>query len=183
MKSSILSALRVLLLLMLAPACNQSFLEIYPFTSVNEATLSTKEGVNGLLIGAYSLLDGGGAVGGGTASRLSVFTGTDDGRTGEEAGVNALNAFLTDPSMAQFNNRWSFLYSAVQRCNDVLKILPKVESITAEEALQIEAEARFLRGIYYLYLVMHWKKCPLDRRDHQLFERKLLCNKYRPGLS
>ncbi len=160
MKPNVLFVFTGLLLLVLTPSCNKNFLEIQPFASVNETTLSTKEGVNGLLIGAYSLLDGGGAVGGNYTSGWTVLLATDDARIGTESGVSPINAFLTDPSMAQFNDRWRFLYSAVQRCNDVLRILPKVDNITSDEALQVEAEARLLRGVYYLYLAMLWKNVP-----------------------
>ncbi len=160
MKNRIFSTSLVFLLLALTPSCHKSFLEIEPFASLNESTLSSKEGVNGLLVGAYSLLDGGGAVGGDYTSGWSVLIATDDARIGTESGVSPIDAFLTDPSMAQFNSRWRFLYSAVQRCNDVLKLLPKATNISTEEALQVEAEARFLRGIYYLYLTMLWKNVP-----------------------
>ncbi len=53
-------------------SCNKDYLEIEPIGSVNISTLATKYGVNGVLIGAYSLLDGRGAVGGGQFSRPRV---------------------------------------------------------------------------------------------------------------
>src|SRR5947208_2505044 len=39
-------------------SCSDSFLDVTPKASLNKATLSTYKGVNALLIGAYSLLDG-----------------------------------------------------------------------------------------------------------------------------
>lgn len=141
-------------------SCNESFLEKEPFGSISEKPLATLTGVNGVLIGAYSLLDGGGAVGGGFRSGWTVLLAPDDARIGTESGASTINTFLIDESMSEFNNRWSFLYSAIQRCNDVLKILPKVNDIKPEEAIQIEAEAKFLRGIYYLKLAMLWKNVP-----------------------
>jgi len=147
-------------LLLLILSCNESFLEKQPYASISETTLATKEGIDGVLLGAYSLLDGGGAVGGGYASGWTVLLAPDDARLGTESGGSTINAFLIDPSMSQFNDRWRFLYSAVQRCNDVLKLLPKATDLRPEDAIQLEGEARFLRGIYYLYLVMLWGNVP-----------------------
>lgn len=39
-------------------------------------------------------------------------------------------------------------------------MLPNVKDATASDMVQIEAEARCLRGIYYMYLVMMWKNVP-----------------------
>lgn len=160
MKINVFYLAMVLSLLIITPSCNKSFLEISPFASLSEQTLTTKAGVNGLLIGAYSLLDGVGAAGGNYTSGWTTLIATDDARIGTESGVSPINAFLTDPSMAEFNNRWRFLYSAVQRSNDVLRLLPKVTNITPDESLQVEAEAKLLRGIYYLYLAKLWKNVP-----------------------
>src|SRR5687768_2640690 len=55
-------------LLLMFATCKKAFLEITPAGPVSEQTLQNAEGVNGLLIGAYSLLDGSGAPGGGTTS-------------------------------------------------------------------------------------------------------------------
>ena len=44
-------------------SCSKSFLERDPLGDISEATLSNKTGIEGLLIGAYSLLDGWGASG------------------------------------------------------------------------------------------------------------------------
>jgi starch-binding outer membrane protein, SusD/RagB family len=147
------------LLLMLA-ACKQEFLQVTPAGPVSEQTLENAEGVNGLLIGAYSLLDGGGAPGGGTTSWWHALAATDDAKQGSEMGVTILDAFLYDATTTQFNSRWSFLYAAVQRCNDVIRLTPRATDATAAQKTQFLAEARFLRGVYYLYLGMGWKNVP-----------------------
>src|SRR5690606_25326107 len=114
-------------LVLISMSCSETFLEKKPYGSISESTLSTAPGVDGLLVGAYSLLDGGGAAGGGYTSGWTVLLAPDDARIGTESGANAINTFMIDASMAQFNDRWRFLYSAVQRCNDVLKLLPKAK--------------------------------------------------------
>jgi starch-binding outer membrane protein, SusD/RagB family len=148
------------LLLLTTLSCQKSFLEVRPYASLSETTLSTKAGVDGLLIGAYSLLDGGGAPGAGWASAWWTIIAPDDARGGCEDSATPYNCFMIDAADAGINDRWRFLYAAVNRCNDVLILLPKVKDASAADALQIEAEAKFLRGIYYLYLAMLWKNVP-----------------------
>ena len=141
-------------------SCSKSFLEISPFSSVSEATLANKNGANGLLIGAYSLLDGGGETGGGYGSGWEALVATDDARKGSETGVSNMDAFIYDENEPILQDRWKFIYAAVQRCNDVLKIVPKITDATDDEKTQFVAEARFLRGIYYLQLATLWKNVP-----------------------
>jgi hypothetical protein len=142
------------------PSCDESYLEVKPFASLSESTVSTKAGVDGLLIGAYSLLDGGGATGGNYTTGWEQMAAPDDARLGTESGAWAGDAFMWDPNASNFNDKWTFLYAAVKRCNDVILLIPKAKDATAAEALQFEAEAKFLRGIYYLQLAIGWKNVP-----------------------
>lgn len=147
-------------LVLLFNSCSKGFLEINPFATVSEQTLSTKEGIYGTLIGAYSLLDGGGATGGGYVSGWTALLATDDARQGSDSGVTILDAYTFDATESRFNSRWAFLFAAIQRCNDVLNLTGKVENLTEADALQFKAEARFLRGFYYLQLATLWKNVP-----------------------
>ena len=148
------------LLFFISISCEESFLEKNPYGSLSESTLSTKPGLDGLLIGAYSLLDGGGAIGGDIWAGWEYLLSPDDARMGTESGASEINTFSVDASFQYIQARWQFQYAAVQRCNDVLRMLPKVTDLKPEEALQIEAEAKFLRGIYYFYLAAIWKNVP-----------------------
>jgi hypothetical protein len=79
-----------LTLLVVLAACTKSFLEKEPLGPIGENTLATKAGVNGLLIGAYSLLDGEGSPGSNEGSAVSnwFFGGvaSDDAHKGSEYG-------------------------------------------------------------------------------------------------
>ena len=108
-----------LLFFLITFSCNEDFLDIDPFGSLGETTLSTKAGADGVLIGAYSLLDQGGTVGGGYTTGLSHFTGNDEFNRGTESGGSVTNCFLINSAMPEFNNKWRFLYAAINRCNDV----------------------------------------------------------------
>lgn len=147
-------------LFLLTLSCSDNFLEYEPYGSLSETVLSTKNGIDGVLIGAYSLLDFGGARGGGYTIGLSGFTGADEHNRGTESGGSTIDCFMIDPSIANFENFWNFEYSAINRCNDVLKLLPKIKDATSAELIQFEGEARFLRGVYYLYMVMMFKNVP-----------------------
>lgn len=150
----------ILFLCVTTLSCSRSYLEIQPFGTVSEEILKNKEGVNGLLIGAYSLLKGGGTLSGSYDNGWTSLLAPDDARMGSESGVSVEDAFLFDATTSSLNNRWRFIYAAVQRCNDVIRILPEVTDATESEKTQIEAEAKFLRGIYYLQLATLWKNVP-----------------------
>ena len=50
----------------------------------------------------------------------------------------------------------------MQRANDVLRVLAKVpaDAITADQATQVKAEARFLRAVYHFTAAMMWRNVP-----------------------
>lgn len=161
MKYTVLFAFSLLLL----GGCNKSFLEQRPIGALDETVLATRSGVNGLLIGAYSLLDNNGSVSLANSSlSMHVFTSmaSDDSFVGTipNALLASIEGFTHDPTTAIFNDKWRICYSAIQRCNDVLRLLPKVTEIDEAEALQIAAEARFLRGVYHLNTALLWGNIP-----------------------
>lgn len=149
-------------------SCKKDFLEKAAIGSTSEATLSTKAGADALLIGAYSLLDNGGTSGGGWPSGKWIFGGvtSDDAHTGTEAGalqpVPSFENYTLDATLYPLNDKWKFFYSAIQRANDVLRLLPKIpkESITVDQANQIKAEAIFLRAVYHFEAAIMWKNIP-----------------------
>lgn len=156
----IFNKLIILFLCIGSLSCSRSFLEIQPFGSVSEDILKNKEGVDGLLIGAYSLLKGGGTLSGNYDNGWTSLLAPDDARMGSESGVSVEDAFLFDATTPSLNNRWRFIYGAVQRCNDVIRVVNEITDATENEKTQILAEARFLRGVYYLQLATLWKNVP-----------------------
>lgn len=150
-------------------ACKDDFLEIDAKGSLSESVLANEAGVNGLLIGAYSLLNNGGTSGGSWPSGRWIFGGvtSDDAHTGTEAGalqpVPQYESYTATAATPGFNDRWKVLYAGVQRANDVLRLLSEVVEngeITAENALQIESEAIFLRAVYHFEAALMWRNIP-----------------------
>ncbi len=148
------------LALLITSSCDESYLEINPYGSVSEATLANEAGLDKILIGAYSLLDGGGTVGGNYTTGIGRLRGGDEVTQGTETGPSVYNAMLFDQSDGAILDKWRNYYSAINRTNDVLRMIPKVTDASPEKLTQVEAEARFLRGVYYLYLAMFYKNVP-----------------------
>lgn len=152
--------------------CKKSFLERESMGSLSESVLENKAGVNGLLIGAYSLLDYVGANGTDqtfyTSSTNWVLSdvASDDSHKGSEYGDIAdyqlIEAYKETPVTIPLNSIWVAIYAGIQRANDVLRVLAKVTdgSISDAEAEQIKAEAVFLRGVYHLEAALVWKNVP-----------------------
>lgn len=149
-------------------ACKKEFLERAPLGSLDQGNLTTSAGVSGLLIGAYSLLDGYGGEGGGFATAASnwVFGGvaSDDAYKGSDPGDQAdivsIETYTANASNPYFNDKWRHLYDAVQRSNDVLRVMAEVEGMSDTEKKVAGAEARFLRAHYHFELKRIWNMVP-----------------------
>lgn len=138
------------------------------------STLANKAGVDGLLIGAYSLLDGyyNGQPYNQWGSSISNWTyggiGSDDAYKGsttidqapdapaieQHVGIATTNGYIA--------SKWQVNYAGVQRANSVILEVPLVKdgSETAAAGTIAIAEARFLRGIYHFELVKVFGNVP-----------------------
>ncbi|AKD55464.1 RagB/SusD family nutrient uptake outer membrane protein [Spirosoma radiotolerans] len=152
-------------------SCTKEYLEVGAIGATSETTLANKAGVNGLLVGAYSLLDGWGVPNTtyyfiGVSNWIYGGVTSDDAHTGTQASalppMESVESYKYDATMAPFNNKWIVLYAGVQRANDVLRLLAKVtdNSMTAEEIKQIKAEATFLRAVYHFEAAKLWENVP-----------------------
>ena len=158
-------------------SCTKSFLERQPQGALSEATLTTADGVNTLLIGAYGALDlqdnNNGTVvslGGGNAWACSPdnwlmgsVAGADahkgsDG--GDQAAMVPFATMTIDASNSNLNDRWRADYEGITRCNSVLKILPNVTNMSDADKTNVEAQARFIRGHFYFDLKKIFDKVP-----------------------
>jgi len=151
---------------LLVTSCSEDFLEKNPQGQLSESVLSSVDGLEALLIGAYAMLDGNAGWDAGDMWRSTttnwVFGNvyTDDAYKGTDVGdqpqINPIERYEHDASNAYFITKWSAMYDGISRCNDVLKILIEAEekeAIEADLATQMRAEARFLRAFYHLELV------------------------------
>jgi hypothetical protein len=153
-------------------ACKKSFLDKQPLGSLALSNVSNKAGVQTLLIGAYSLLDGETGLDNvgydyGSAGSNWVYGSicADDSYKGSTPGDQP-NAVLlqswsiSSATTAYLNQKWKKLYNGIQRANEVLRVLPNVTDMPDADKKIVEAEAKFLRGFYHSDGKKMWNNIP-----------------------
>jgi hypothetical protein len=150
----------------------KKFLDKTPTGSLNTVVLANKAGVDGLLIGAYALVDGvynnqaGATWATGTDNWIYGSVAADDAHKGSTPGDQPDAASIEARTMNGVNDyldpKWRMNFAGVQRANDVIREIPMVKdgSLTAENIAQATAEARFLRGFYHFELAKLWRNVP-----------------------
>ena len=160
-------------------SCKKDFLNRQPQGSVNASTLTTKVGVNVLLVGAYAALSGQDyddaagniqSLGGGNAWAVSpsnwlwgsvaggdAHKGSDGG---DQVTMIPVATFTIDPSNDLINDKWKAVYEGITRCNSVLKVLPQVPDMMPVEKTNAKAQARFLRAHFYFELKRLYNNVP-----------------------
>src|SRR5690606_17144206 len=64
-------------------------------------------------------------------------------------------------------------YNGIGRCNALLDNIDRNTVLSAQAIVQMKAEARFLRALYYQILVTYYKDVPLITTEAQLEQRDL----------
>jgi hypothetical protein len=155
----LLSIATIALLLSILYACNETFLEQSPTGSTSEEVLATETGVNNLLIGAYAgLMELGsydhqwGAICDGPENWVFGGVCSGDATKGmsptNESAINSLENSTVTPQNYYCDTKWKFLFDAINRTNDVLKVMATCVPPLEEEAT-IKAEALFLRAYFH----------------------------------
>ena len=167
----------VLTSLVLFVACKKSYLDVPPTGSLSPDLLANKIGVAGLLVGAYSLLDGEGSGAGtgngpwATSSSNWVYASVagGDAHKGSDPGdqnlITPIEQWNCLPSNGYIDQLWQQRYDGVQRANDVLRIMRKAKDLTPADTLEFTAEARFLRAHYHFELRKAFGKIPWVSED------------------
>jgi starch-binding outer membrane protein, SusD/RagB family len=168
-KFKIVGVITVALLVGLTNSCKEEFLEVTPNGALDASVLATAEGVDALLIGAYSMLDGVSGQGFGWEAASSNWVygsirgmeankGTD---AGDQPDINPIQTFSENSSNPYLNVKWRSVYEAISRCNSTLLVLAEAESagtVTADEAASFRKQARTLRGWYHFEAYRMWAK-------------------------
>jgi starch-binding outer membrane protein, SusD/RagB family len=138
-------------------SCKSDFLEVKPTGQLSESSLSSKDGVEGSLIGAYTLLGGAGY------SRLSasnnwVFGSINGGdankgtNAGDYSAINSIQRYESLAGNGDISASWAAKYEGISRANNALRLLATAKDISDADKKRISGEARFLRGHYYFEL-------------------------------
>lgn len=154
--------------------CSDNFLDIRPAGDINQFVLANEKGINTLLVGAYSMLDGVSAqFGWGSASSNWVFGSIRgmEANKGADAGdespdLSAIQNFSETSDIweaSYLNVKWREVYEAVSRCNSVILVINQAladDNITQSQADLFMEQARALRGWYHFEAWRMWAKIP-----------------------
>ncbi len=151
----------LLMMLVGVLACSEDFTESTAYGALSDDALANAEGVDLLLVGAYSLLDGHSDTGSSdwekTADGWWYDAISDDAHkgstNGDQADLFLIETFDWNTTNPYFGGKWRALYASVNRCNAVLSLINKIEE---GDFTQQEAEARFLRAHYNFELQKGW---------------------------
>lgn len=151
-------------------ACKEDFLDVKPKGSLDQVVLANEKGINYLLIGAYSMLDGvSSQFGWEAASSNWVYgdirglignKGTD---AGDQPDINPIQSFSETSTNPYLNVKWRSVYEAVSRCNSVINVTNQAlndGTITQQQADLFLKQARTLRGWYHFEAWRMWEKIP-----------------------
>jgi hypothetical protein len=172
MKKITLSIVSLATLGVITWSCSKSFLERNPIGTLDANTLANKKGVEALLVGAYSVLDGfvnGGGIflGGWQSSGTNWVYGSicgQDAHKGTDAGdqpdINSIESFTSTSTNGYYLTKYQVVYEGVARANSVLKTMKNATDISDADRKRIEGEARFLRGHYHFEAKKMWNNVP-----------------------
>lgn len=139
--------------LFIALSC-QDFLKEEVYTQYDPATyLQTEEGINSILVAAYSNM----VVTSAMRDRmytLNEFPGDImwDWGGGYEAIAVLFMTFTWDSQNTMFSAPWRQYYQSIRNANALLDNIDQVTSLSPEKVKQFKAEARFIRAADYYYL-------------------------------
>lgn len=156
-----------LLISIISTGCKKSFLDVDSTTGVTLQELSSKAGVQQLLIGAYHDVtgltvksswwstSGTNWVYGDITSGDAFRGGTNDGADGV-----TIEHFLTQSSTGYLGDKWRTVYDGVARCNKTILAANAATDMTDAEKIAAIAEARFLRGHFHFEAKKMWNNVP-----------------------
>jgi starch-binding outer membrane protein, SusD/RagB family len=164
-------------------SCGKDWLDVRPESTVDQYTLANKEGIEAILVGAYSMLDGVTEVSfidwGGASSNwlyseirgLIANKGTDAGDSWEGQAIIHYSETATNPML---NAKWRSVYEAVSRCNCVIMVAKQAladATISQDQADLYIEQARTLRGWYHFEAWKMWNMIPYV--DENTYQNKL----------
>ena len=166
-----------ILSLILVAACRDSFFEKLPPSASTASALYNEQGIDLLLLGAYSLLDGVGATSNGSRDYGNPYLlggAASNWLTGDvRAGDASKGSTTTDipqgyqierhdlqPNNAVINAKWQVCYDGISRCNEVLRAVKNTRDASQQFLDEKAAEGRFLRGHYYFELKKMYNNIP-----------------------
>ncbi|MDR1624378.1 MAG: RagB/SusD family nutrient uptake outer membrane protein, partial [Tannerellaceae bacterium] len=153
-------------------SCSASFLSEEPVGELSPEQAQNKENIEGIIISAYSVLDGqfddaSSGLNSGCSNWQFADVVSDDaykggGGTGDQNQIHLMEIFNTNPTILDFERKWLALYEGVKRCNQAIRVLEASDYDKKEQRL---GEMKFLRAHFYFNLKIIYNQIPyIDER-------------------
>ncbi len=151
-------------------SCKSDFLTVAPTGGLDQGLLQNVKGIDALLIGAYSMIDGVNANYGweatssnwvyGSIRGMEANKGTDGG---DQPDINPIQTYSETATNPYLNVKWREVYEAISRCNSVITVSTKAlaaSKITQAQFDNFVLQAKALRGWYHFEAWRMWNMVP-----------------------
>lgn len=145
-------------------SCEDDYLEKYPLDQPSDQTFYSTQAELDLAVNAiYQVM----YWESNSPTWLLFDCSTDLGwnRSERGGGLQALGSGSYTPNQGLFSTLWDKMYTGIGRVNSLLKYMPERATasgaITEEQENIYAAQARFLRGLFYMYLTSYYGDVPL----------------------
>lgn len=175
MKKIVYSAMVLVLLTTALAGCKKDFLNQEPYSlTATETYYTTEQEAINALVGCYTVMNAAQiqnitpSLGGGSMlfgeQLLFVLNGSTDEAVNRNGAISPVTPYgIADYSSASdiMRQTWFAFYNGIQQTNLVIE---KVDAISMDDTRkqQIKAEAKFLRGLYHMYLAMMYGDIPIN---------------------
>ena len=149
-------------------ACNEKeFLDLPPQASLDNASLTTGEGISYLINAAYAALAGPNVTFGAMSSPVNHWIEGElhsdnaykgGGGPSDNTNMHMIETNAIDASHGLLNGWWQALYQSIRRTNMALNALDDLTVAEVPELEYLKAEMRVLRAHYYFELSRHFNK-------------------------
>jgi hypothetical protein len=151
-------------------SCKKDFLDVKPTGSLDQGLLTTTDGIEALLVGAYSMLDGVSSQFGWEAASSNWVYGSIRGMegnkgtdSGDQPDINPLQTFSETATNPYLNVKWRAVYESISRCNSAIMVITKALAAGKIDQTQADSylkQAKALRGWYHFEAWRMWGKVP-----------------------
>ena len=170
-RKSIYITLGIALILSMPYACKDSFLNTLPPAVASDVLLANEKGVNLVLIGAYSAIQGkvlidnetswGGAVSNWVWGDVMSDDATKGSSRGDQGYLLALENYTANATNDYTRFKWFCNYAGIGRTNDVLRVMAKCNPALSDATqTSIKAQVCFIRAFMHFELKRVFNNIP-----------------------
>lgn len=146
-------------------ACSDEFLEVLPTGQLAESQLQSEAGLDGAVIGSYSILLGRGGFYDDASNWMWGSVRGGDAYKGSNAGdqsiINAVYTYQPQTTNGEIKSIYANQYEGIARANATLKLVSETgDQVSDAVKTRVAAEARFLRAHYYHHLKKMFNNTP-----------------------